>query len=121
MNTQTQATEKITFLKEWTPAQFKYVEKAITRFINSRYWETHHSPNADPFIIAQAKTFNKIADILGLAYTSSSNFAGYWTCNTDLYLDNAHNWRLIGFGHDKNSFTHAIFWDEKENEITFPI
>ena len=114
-------TAKITFLKEWTPAQFKTVQKAITRFINSRYWETYHSRDADPFIIAQAKKFKQIADILGLAYTSSSDFAGYWACNTQLYLDNGHKWHLVGFAHDKNTFTHAIFNDDEENEITFPI
>lgn len=118
---QTQTNTATPFLKEWTPAQFKTVEKAITRFINSRYWETHHSPDADPFIIAQAKTYNKISDILGLAYTSTSDFAGLWACNTQLYLDNAHKWHLVGFAHDKNTFTHAIFNDDTENEIVFPI
>lgn len=121
MNTTTHTPAKVTFLKEWTPNQFKYVEKAITRFINSRYWETYHSPNADPFIIAQTKTYKPISDILGLAYTSSSDFAGLWACNTQLYLDNNHEWHLVGFAHDKNSFTHAIFNDNEEREISFPI
>ena len=112
---------KAKFLKEWNPQQFKQVEKAICRFIRSRYWETHHSPDADPFIKSGAKTFSRISEILGLAYTSRSNFAGYWACNTELYLDNAHSYWLVGFALDSNSFVHAIFWDKDENEISFNI
>lgn len=112
---------KAQFLKEWNPQQFKTVQKAIVKYINSRYWESHHSPDADPFIKYGKQTFNGISEVLGLAYTSSSQFAGYWTCNTDLFLDNAHNWRLIGFALDSASFVHAMFWDAEENEITFPI
>lgn len=112
---------KTEFLKEWNKQQFTIAQKAITKFINSRYWETHHSPDADPFIKYNKQTFAGIADVLGLAYISSSDFAGYWANNTDLYLDNDHNWRLIGFAIGSNSFVNAIFWDASENEICFPI
>ena len=55
---------KAEFKKEWTPADFKTVNKAIVRLINSRYFETHHSPSADPFTIAGAKTFAAIEAII---------------------------------------------------------
>ena len=110
MSQNTTTEKKVTFLNEWSAWQFRDVEKAITKFINSRYWETHHSPDASPFIIKQATRFNQIADILGLAYTSSSSFAGYWACNTQLFLDNDHKFSLDGFALDTNSFVHAIFF-----------
>ena len=112
---------KTEFLKEWNKQQFTTAQKAITKFINSRYWETHHSPDADPFIKYNKRTFTGISEILGLAYTSTGDFAGYWVCNTELYLDNAHKWNLVGFAIGSNSFVHAIFYDAAENEITFPI
>lgn len=112
---------KAQFLKEWNPQQFKAVQKAIVKYINSRYWESYKSPDADPFIKYGKQTFNGISEVLGLAYTSSSNFAGYWPTGEQLYLDNSHSWWLIGFAMDSASFVHAIFWDAEENEITFPI
>lgn len=112
---------KTEFLKEWSADQLARVKKSIRKFIVSRYWETHHSPDADPFIIAGNNSYAGIDEILGLAYTSSSEFAGLWPCNTQLYLDNAHKFHLAGFALDKNSFVHAIWWDNEENEISFPI
>jgi hypothetical protein len=112
---------KAQFLPEWNASQMKQVKKAVCKFINSRYWETLHSPNTDPFIIDQAKTFDKIDSILGLAYTSSSAYAGLFVCNTELYLDNDHKWHLQAFALDSNGFVHAIFWDVNENEIAFNI
>lgn len=112
---------KAQFLQEWIPSQHKHVEKAVRRFILSRYWETHHSPEADTFIVAGASSFAAIASVLGLAYTSSSDYAGLWACNTELYLDVAHKFKLVGFAHDANGFTYSIWWDSEENEIIFPI
>lgn len=40
------------FLKEWTQSQMKQVERSIRRFITSRYWETHHSPDVVKTIVA---------------------------------------------------------------------
>lgn len=113
---------KKNFLKEWTPKQFKDVEKAIAKFIRSRYWiGSEKQPDKDIFIANGAKTFNQISDVLGLAYTSTSSFAGYWPCNDNLYLNNEKTFWLVGFALDNNSFVHAIFWDKDENEISFPI
>lgn len=109
------------FLKEWSPKQMTHVQKSVRRFIVSRYWETHHSPAADPFIIGGNNSFDGIDKVLGLAYTSSSAYAGLWPCNTELYLDNAHKFSLTGFVLDSNGFVHAIWSDRAENEISFPI
>lgn len=110
-----------TFLQEWTQPQFRNAEKQITKFIRSRYFETHHSPDADPFIIAQAKTFNAITEILGLAYTSSSSSAMYSVCNTELYLDAEQKFSVNHFTQDAAGFVYAICWDKNENEIILPL
>lgn len=106
-------------LQEWTKEQFKSAEKAIVKYLNSRFWETHHSPDATPFYAC--KYFHQYAAILGFAYTSSSSFAGYWINNTSLFLDIDHKWRIIGFAMGKGGFVYAICWDAQENEIIFPI
>jgi hypothetical protein len=110
---------KTEFLKEWTPAQFKTVEKAISKYLNSRYFETHHTPDATPFYAS--KTFADFDKILGFAYTSSSSFAMYSICNTNLYFDTDHKWNVEMFAMSTDGFVFAILWDKDENEIIFPI
>ncbi len=110
---------KTTILKEWTNPQFKNAEKIIVKWINSRFFETHHSQGATPF--CNAKTFSAISSILGLAYTSSSQFAGYWVCNTELYLDAAKKYEISGFVQDKSGFVYAYCADKKENELLIPL
>jgi len=118
----TQTQTKVNYLKEWSPSQFITVERAIFKFLRSRFWTSEKSPDADPFIkLGLSASYSRMADYLGLAYTSSSSIAGYWACNDNLYLDNQQNYWLVGFGLDANSFVHAIFWDKDENEISFPI
>lgn len=106
-------------LTQWTPKQFKTVQKAVVKYLNSRYFETHHSKDRTPFV--GCKTFAQYDSILGLAYTSTGIYAGYWVCNTNLYLDSSQNWVIEGFILDKNSFVYLMCWDKYENEILIPI
>jgi hypothetical protein len=110
---------KIHFKTEWTPLDFRTAEKAIVKFVNSRYWETLHNPDSTPFY--NAKSYNSISDILGLAYTSTSSYAALWACNTELYLDTLHVYHLLGFSVSSYGFVFAIFQDINEKEIIFPI
>lgn len=108
------------FLKEWNNSQVKTAEKAICKFIVSRFFETSHSNGADPFA-GFGKDFSHIDKVLGLVYASASSYAGLWACNTDLYLDANKKYKLDGFAMDKYSFVYAIWSDESENELITPI
>lgn len=84
---------KTSFLKDWTPEQFKIVETAAAKFLRSRYFETLHSgENKTPFV--GCKTFKQFDNIIGTAYTSTGICAGLWVCNTHLYLDVQQKWHL---------------------------
>lgn len=110
---------KTTFKKEWTKEDFKTAKNAIAKFLNSRYFEIHHSQDVTPFY--NCKSFDQFDNILGLAYTSTSDFAGLWICNTELYLDTEHKISLNGFVIGSGGFVFAIWNDKQENEIIFPI
>lgn len=110
----------LNLLQNWSSADFKNVEKQLTKFLKSRYFETHHSGiGKTPFI--GCKTFRQYADVLGLAYTSSSSFACYNICNTSLYFDVHHKWKIEFIACDKQGFVYLIMWDNEENEIVFNI
>ena len=111
---------KTQFLKDWNENQFKTVKKAAVKYLRSRYFETMHGgEDRTPF--AGMTTFKQFDSVLGTAYTSTGICAGLWVCNTELYLDNAREWHLVGFVMDKNSFVHAWFEDAIENNLIFPI
>ncbi len=113
-------TMKTSFLKEWNNSQFKTAEKAICKYIVSRFFETSHSNGADPFA-GFGKDFSYISKVLGLACTSTSAYAGLWACNTELYLDVNKKFKLDGFAMDRHSFVYAIWSDKNENELITPI
>jgi len=111
---------KAVFKKEWNERDFKTVQNAAAKYLRSRYFETLHSgENKTPFV--GCSTFKQFDNVLGTAYTSTGICAGLWVCNTNLYLDNAHKWHLVGFVQDQNSFVHAWFEDENEIDLIFPI
>lgn len=112
---------KAEFKKEWTAADFKQVQKRICNWIASRHFETHHSPEADPFTIAGARSFAAIDNILGLAYTSTGIWACYGVCNTRLFLDAGHKFSADYFTIDRYGFVYAVCQDDAENEIYIPI
>jgi len=97
------------FKQEWDKKEFAHVEKMIKKYLKSRHFE--HSGDYNP----------NLFDALGLAYTSSSSYAGLWVCNLELYLDVDHKFHLIGFALSQNGFVYAIYWDENENELIINI
>ena len=103
--------------KEWSKEDFKKVEKAIVKFINGRKVEIKH----DSFPLKFKCTFKQIDSILGLAYTSSSDYAGYFICNTELYLDEKREFTIQSFVIDSVWRVYAICWDINERELIIPI
>ena len=93
---------------------------AIKSFIYSRFFETLHTPEKNPFG-GGAKTYKRVFEVLGLVYTSTSKYAALWACNTELYLDCSKKFKLEGFAMDEYGFVYAIWSDEKENELITPI
>ena len=100
---------KTEFLKSWDEKQVKQVEKAIKKFLNSRFFEYSHGYTPNLF------------DALGLAYTSSSAYAGLWVCNIELYFDAEQKFKVEGFALGNGGFVFAVCWDKDENEILIPI
>lgn len=100
---------KTEFLKNWDNIQTKNVEKAIKKYLNSRFFEYSHGYT------------NNLFNALGLAYTSTSSYAGLWICNIELYFDAAQKYKFIGFALGSGGFVFAVCWDNEENEIIFPI
>lgn len=107
------------FKKEWGKTDLSTVKKAIIKYLGSRYFESHHSNNKYCFL--NCRTFPDFDNVLGLVYTSSSSYAGLWACNTALYLDVDHKYKLDGFALGNGGFVYAIWSDIDENEIIFPI
>lgn len=97
------------FLKNWDDKQFKQVEKIIKKYLSTRFFENSHGYHKNLF------------DALGLAYTSTGDYAGLWVCNISLYLDVKQIYKFEGFALGSSGFVYAICWDENENEIIFPI
>lgn len=110
MTTATQ-TKKQSFLTEWTPDQFKGMERKIAQFFSGKPMSTHHGNYPAMFL-----NWIAISDRLGLAYTSSSSCAGYWICNTEVYSNEFPDYQYIGFALGTNRRPYAILQDKEENE-----
>lgn len=106
------------FIKEWQPFDKlnKKVERAIlSHFMKNTYqWQpTHDKTQLKPF---KPVTFSQIDNILGLAYTSTGDYAGLWVCNGGyLQADKDHN--FIGFAINTDGEIIAIADDKDENSI----
>lgn len=111
----TNTTLTTTFLKEWTPAQFKAVEKAISRHFSNREMKTTHGNYPPMFLL-----FTAVSDRLGLAYTSSSDYAGYWICNTEV-SSTFPSYKYIGFALSDSGIVYAILWTKDEKEKLLPL
>lgn len=103
---------------EWTKSDFKTVEKAISDYFKRTYVTTLH--NVDTW---SSKSFSHFAEVFGLAYTSSSSFAMYSICNTEVYFDYGKHWHFECFGlaEGHSGFVYALLRDNEENEIYFQI
>ena len=121
METETK-TKQPDFLKEWQP--FEQLNKMIKRrlvshFMKNTYqWQpTNNGKDKQPFKIY---SFSGIDGKLGLAYTSTSDYAGLWVCNSGyLWADPIHY--FIGFAINQNNEVIGIAQDCEENEIYIKI
>lgn len=107
---------KPAFLQAWTPAQFKAIERAIAGHFTSKVMTTNKERYP-----AMVLTWAAISDRLGLAYTSSSSYAGYWACNEDAINNQYQTHRYIGFAIGVDGLFYAVLWDKDENEIVIEL
>ncbi len=105
----------------WEPNNFITVNRAIKNYIRTHYLTAMHENVQQN--LGTAISFEQISDLLGLAYTSSSTFAMYSICNTELYFDFGQQWHFVCFGlaEGNSGFVYALLHDKEENEIYFPI
>lgn len=106
------------FLQEWQPFDKMYaqVKAAIYKHFSRKHYEwqpTHEAGSKRTFVLY---TFNQINELLGLAYTSTSDYAGLWVCNGGyLWADDTHY--FAGFAINTDNEVIAIAHDYEENEI----
>lgn len=104
------------FLKEWTPAQFDEMQHAIAGHFSGKYFSSRY-PHYQP----SKRTFEEIGEIFGLAYTSSSAYAGYWICNDEIVCSKYAPYHYVGFALSQDGKAYGILWDKDENEIIIPL
>ena len=105
-----------TFLKEWKAEDFKTMQAAIVNHFRKMEIKTHHGNYP-----LQYRGFNRLSEIMGFAYTSSSNYAGYWVCNTSVFSPKYEGYRYVGFSLTEDKKPFAVLWDNEENEILQPL
>lgn len=110
MTTTTQyETGATTFVKEFTREQFNILEDKLTQYFKYKGIE--------------GKKINSYEDLniyMGLAYTSSGDYAGTWICNGVIIpATSLHN--FIGFTFDEEGDLIGVAWDKEENEATVNI
>lgn len=120
MKQTTHATEKRTFLNEWTPEQFRGMERKIRHHFAPRQINIFKN-NIKTNFVRFNRTFKRLNEIMGFAYTSSSSYAGYWVCNAEVESNDHPGYKYIGFALGTNRKAYAILWDKDENEIILPI
>lgn len=103
------------FKQDWTPDEFKKVERKIKNHFTKKHYD-HIRQHGELRRPAYFYNFTQIDEFLGLAYTSSGSYAGYWVCNGGyLYADPTHH--FIGFAINELDEVIAIADDENENSI----
>lgn len=104
------------FLQEWNEEQFATIKKRIAQHFSFKPMTTNKGRYPAMYLGWQA-----IADRLGLAYTSSSSYAGYWACNEDAINNKHQQHRYVGFAISTDGKCYGILWDKDENEIILPL
>ncbi len=110
------ANNKQTFLKEWTPEQFRLMRVTIANHFANKYFSGR---NMD--FQPQVRRFQELDAIMGLAFTSSSSYAGYWVCNDEIVTSKYAGYKYIGFAMNNENKGFAILWDNEEKEIIIPL
>lgn len=107
---QPETLEQVTFRKEWSNEDFKKINKAILKHFKGRVLRTRHGDS-------MPTKFSELDEILGLAYTSSSNHALYGICNTEAYLDLEQKYSYQFFSITEEGVCVAECWDAEENPL----
>lgn len=111
------ATKKVRFKQDWTKTEFGLMQQAIVKYYKwkQRVWNgvTQQMPTS----------WAGISNLLGLSYTSSSSYAGYWVCNGDLEFQPTATtkYNVIGFAIGDDGLFYGVAWDDKEKEIIFKL
>ncbi len=108
-----------TFLKEWTPAQFTQIQRAIAKYFKGKTIECKTGRPGSNFYTF--KTYEGVNEVFGLAYTSSGDYAGYWVCNVAALSPKYTGYKYEGFAIGADNKCYAILWDKDENEIIIPL
>lgn len=108
---------KVKMLKEWTPSQFKDIEKRISRHFALKV-NLYFSDGSGMHLARPRNNFKEIDNLLGLAYTSSGIYACYGVCNVAAYFDadKTYQYSYFTIGEDFST-CYAILTDAEENEI----
>ena len=104
--------------KEWTDQETEKVEKSIREWLSNLTFSarTRRGINSTECFLPPLKTEEQMNNLLGLAYTSSSEYAGLWVCNVELIVKyDGERYFVQGFAMDTNNI-YAVCHDEKEND-----
>lgn len=105
------------FKLEWDKEDFKNAYKAIERHFKGQIMLNHKGE-----AIKFPSSYNaEDEEILGLAYTSSSSYAGLWVCGVTIQHNTFENHHYIGFAIDDQNNVVAVLWDNEEKEILLNI
>ena len=111
MKTQQQIIDEPIMRYELSDKEISRLEgKILSHFKNNPRFDRHNK-------MVIHNNFKSLNNYLGLAYTSSSSWAGLWVCNEEVYFDVAKQWIYQGFGVDMGGFSIAYLTDKDENEL----
>lgn len=99
-------------LKEWKPEHFKFMQLAIISHFNYKYFSGRHCHYQPEY-----RGWQRLSEIFGFAYTSSSDFAGYWVCNDEIVTSKYPGFHYVGFVMAETGEKYALLMDNKENDI----
>jgi hypothetical protein len=99
----------VPMLQEWTDNDFKKIKQALKNFFLFKSLQTKDG-------VKIVYTYNDLENLLGLPYTSSSNYAGVWITNTELYSNDFPGFKYEGFAITNGGKCVGILWDKDENE-----
>lgn len=103
------------FKKDWSNKEINRVKKAIYNHLSTHNYKykTDHVNPAKPLNFFYV---DEVDNLLGLAYTSSGDYAGLWICNGVYAMVNETH-HFIGFAINANNEIVGIAEDENENAI----
>ena len=104
----------IKFKESWTEADTKLAKKKIVGMFHKNAYQSKKLNRK-----FSAATFYQIEQQLGVAYTSSSSYAGLWICNDEIFLDG--DIKLISFAISEDNIICSVWWDSEEKETIIPI